>query len=250
MVESHPHSHRSEPKWKQYLSSVTLIKLLLIFLLVLVPNLIVKTPFYALLELVEIGCIYLIVLVIGRKAHILGYLLSSILTLIVVAQEWVRAFSGTYTTKIMLDNLSNIHALGPSLPRYIAVVVLISAISFLPIHIYWYPEILPRIGITFIVVAFFLSAVFMSHATALTSGAGLLNEYREAYSTAHALKLQQRQDRKKTLASLEQFNVADGINIGMSKPNVVVIFVEGMSQTIIDQGTSYIRRSDAELECL
>lgn len=217
-----------------YISGLTLIKIIVSMLLVVIPNVMFHNLGHGILEIIELIIIYFLVMIIGKSLRIVGYLLSSVLTLLVIAEEWVKLFSGTYATKVMLDNLANIRALGPSLPKYIAIVIFVVLVSFIPIKFKKYPRPLSRVILLVLSTVFFGGVYFTHRLTALGGVTNLLQEYRMAHKTAIALE-EERKNKKKVIKSFQKDTIKGGINIGKKKPNVIVIFAEGTSRTVIEQ---------------
>lgn len=217
-----------------YLSVVGWVKLGLTVGLILLPNLLLKTPAHLVLELLEFFLLGLGSLVFGRKLRVIGYLFQSLSTLIIVAQEWVRVFGGSYISKIMIDNLANIHALGPALPKYVAMVVVILVIAFLPLSVRHFPKPIFRISLVLLNSLFFTIVAVSGKTTAITSLENLFASYHAAAQTEKLLTTGTKA-KKQVLASFEQHQIKSGITIKTKRPNVIVIFAEGTSQTVIDQ---------------
>lgn len=217
-----------------YMSPLTLIKLIISIILVVLPNVIGKDPFHGVLEILELCIIYFGVLMMGKHLRIISYLLSSLLSLIVIAQEWVRLFAGNYTTKVMLDNVSNLHALGPSLPKYIALVVMVLIVAFLPISFKRYPKPLIRVAMVLLGGLFFVGVVKTARQSALTGTYSLIQEYEAAAKTAQKLA-EAEKNKQKTAKSFEKSTVKSGVNISTKNPNVIVIFAEGTSRKVIEE---------------
>jgi phosphoglycerol transferase MdoB-like AlkP superfamily enzyme len=212
----------------------TLIKFVISALLVIVPNVIGGDPFHAILELIELAVVYFCVLLLGRHLRFVGYVLSSLVSLVIIAQEWVRLFAGNYTSKVMLDNVANLHALGPSLPKYIALVILAVVIAFLPISFKRYPTIRIRLVLLLGSALFFVGVVTTGRQSALTGTYDLFLEYRAAAKTAQRLAAAE-QHKQQTMKKFEQHSIASGVNISTKKPNVIVIFAEGTSRKVIEE---------------
>lgn len=223
--------------FSKYLSRLTIIKLLIAIVLIVIPNVMTHTPMHGVLEILELVIVYFVVLMIGKRLSFIGYFISSIFTLLIIAQEWVKVFGGTYTTKVMLDNVANIHALGPALPKYITIVVIVVIISFLPIKIKRFPSVFQRLVLLAISAAFFAGVSVSHRFTAITSLTNLVEEYRAAARTARALE-EHRQNEAKVIASFKKNGVTGGIDTSLKKPNVIVIFAEGTSRTVIEQSAT------------
>ncbi|MFD1478528.1 sulfatase-like hydrolase/transferase [Lacticaseibacillus jixianensis] len=224
---------------RRYMSRFTAVKLLLTLVLVSMPNILFGTPKHALIAMGEIVVAYFIYIFMGRRLWILGYLISSLATFLVITQEWVRYFSGSYTTKIMLDNLANIKALGPALPRYILIVALVGIISFFPAKFNQYPKIPWRFVFLGLGTVFMWGLFYTGRRTAVTDSVSLVREYQEAAKTTRRLEAAQ-DNRAKIIRSFEKTSVPGGISLGKEKYNVIVVFAEGTSRrTIEETGAKY-----------
>ncbi len=224
-------------KMRQYASPVTYLKLLLTVLLLMTPNLLEGAPAHGILEVGELVALYIVVLAIGKHLRFLGWLVSSLLTFLIVAQEWVRLFSGTYTTKIMLDNLVNFSALGTSAPKYIALIVGAIVIALLPISFKRFPTAPWRVAGLLMVAVFFFGASHTGRKTAIMGTGDLVNEYQVAAETSRKIAANEKH-KQDIVDSFEKNSIKDGVQYKLKKPNVIVIFAEGTSQTVIDQTAS------------
>ncbi|WP_239061343.1 LTA synthase family protein [Lacticaseibacillus sp. 866-1] len=222
----------------KYVAPLTVLKVVISAILVALPGILAGNILAGLLEWGELLAAYFGVLVLGRHLRILGYLFSSLTTSLIVAQEWVHYFSGSYTTKLMLDNIVNVTALGPSLPKYIALFTAVLIISFLPVKIYRYPRAIWRGGLV-LIVAIFFGLVFVSRqVTALRGTLELARAYQQAAATsAHLAEISAKPGQ--TAKKFEKSSVAGGINVGVKNPNVIVIFAEGTSRKTIESTQSH-----------
>ncbi|WP_338217645.1 LTA synthase family protein [Lacticaseibacillus salsurivasis] len=217
-----------------YCTILTLCKIVISIALVVTPNLFAGTPMHAVLELGELFLVYGGVLVLGKHLRYFSYVLSSLLTLLIVSQEWVHLFSGSFVTKIMLDNVQNLKALGPALPKYITIVVLVVIVSFLPVHFLRYPS--PKFRITIIALGgLFGVAVHMTQRTTAIKATWIeYGVYRAAAKTAQKIAENERH-KASIIRSFEKSSVSGGIKIDVKHANVIVIFAEGTSHKTIDE---------------
>ncbi|SPC39256.1 LTA synthase family protein [Latilactobacillus fuchuensis] len=215
------------------LSLLTTIKVLLISLLVVIPNILNHTYSHLAAELVEIAIIILITQLPIKFFKYPAYLLSSLLFLIIVAQEWVRLLSGTFTTKTMFENINNIHALGPSLPKYVVLTVVAILLTFLPMRfgLLKHHRLFTAGSIVGVLVALTAIVMFKPN-TAIKASYALMQDYQKDYAIEHAMKSE---NHTKILKAFENKNIKSGINKkNLDNMNVIVIFAEGTSRKVLE----------------
>lgn len=214
------------------LNYLTLIKVLLLVMLVSIPNVLTHSYKHLIAELLEVSIILLITQLAPRFLKYLMYFLTSFIFLIIIAQEWVKLFSGTFTTKTMLENLNNIHALGPSLPKYIILSIVVLIIAFLPMRLNLFNQQLLLIAgsIGGIVVAL-LAILILKPNTSLIASYSLLKDYQKDYEIERAMTLT---NKPQVLKEFQKTHVKSGINKKLDNMNVIVIFAEGTSRKVLE----------------
>lgn len=113
-------------------------------------------------SLVEYFALYLLVQLLPLKWSVARYITSFISTLLFLINLGVVAFSGTFTTYIMWNNLENLSALGSSLLLYLFAIVLAVMISLLPIYSLRFNNIGKLVSFTFIVLIYIFMGIFGS----------------------------------------------------------------------------------------
>lgn len=222
-------SYRNIFEKKQF----TLLKYLLPLLLVLFVSLSSKTLLIFLVGLFELSIIVLFSNeLLKRNFKKTGYILNSLLLLIFNIQFFVKYFSGTFVTLIMLSNVESLNGLSGKFPIYIGGSLLVVVMSLLPIRY-----------INFKKSNRSLLALFLSLELAVTMLYG--NTYSQIFGVYNIL-LQYKDNIELKAAIKAQGDVAKefykvGVSSGRDdtpnlpkKPNVVVVFTEGLSQHIIE----------------
>lgn len=214
------------------LNIVTSLKMLLISIAVIIPNIVNHTYTHLVAEIIEIAIIFLISQLPIKFYKFPAYIVSSLLYLIIIAQEWVRLFSGTFTTKTMLENINNIHALGPSLPKYVFLAIIAILITFLPMRFGLLKKSWSLITGSIIGVLLALTAIIIFKPnTAIKASYALIEDYQKDYAIEHAMESE---DRIKVLKTFEKNKIDSGINKKLDNMNVIIIFAEGTSRKVLE----------------
>ncbi|MFD1466117.1 LTA synthase family protein [Lapidilactobacillus mulanensis] len=213
-------------------SWLTIIKFFLIGILIVIPNILNHTYYELALELFEVGIVISISQVPLKYFKYPAYLISSILFLIIIAQEWVKLFSGTFTTKTMLENINNVHALGPSLPKYVVLTIIVILIAFLPMRFNLLKKhsFLAMGSIVMSILAVIAIFIFKPN-TALAGTYALIKDYQKDYQIEQAMETT---NQAKILKAFKNKSVKDGIDANLDHMNVIIIFAEGTSRRVIE----------------
>ncbi|WP_336046137.1 LTA synthase family protein [Solibacillus ferritrahens] len=191
--------------------------------------------------------IFLITIITGwifKKRKIVAYIFNSLLTLMVLAQVISWLFSGGYISAIMIGNIAFVKALGDELPMYILGSAIIVFISFYPI---FFSGKKFRLGnsklvsaISLVILAFIIGLGLSKEPVEDSALSNLFHTGRqiaESKYKTYMLKRTREELIAKQLGVFEKRSVEDGSkkpsNLG-SKPNVIIIWTEGMSKELID----------------
>ncbi|MGT2910717.1 LTA synthase family protein [Streptococcus cameli] len=163
----------------------------------------------------------------------MAYFFNCVSLLLLNIQTLIMLFGGTYTTLVMVTNLESIEALSGKAATYIAGIVALLVFTFLPI------------------ARFKLKKISLNKLLSVTLGLELLlafifgNTFSPIFAL-YTLAEQSVQYQRKMEAIKNQPNLtADFLHSDVSsfinrpvelaeKPNIVLVFVEGLSQNIID----------------
>jgi phosphoglycerol transferase MdoB-like AlkP superfamily enzyme len=162
-----------------------------------------------------------------------GYLLSSLLYFVCLINIVSVAVTGDYITYIMWNNLANLQALGPSVKIVAAALVGAFIISFLPTRQGWlfqHQNIYNILSIS--IVLSYASALTLQESPLL----GWFTLYDSAVETQQTLSNFEidNNQRDNIYSEFEQSSIPGGYDSTLTKPNVIVIFAEGMSKEIFD----------------
>lgn len=188
----------------------------------------------------EVIIVFSITNSIIKKNIIVSYIFNVFFSLIILLQSFVLLFSGEYTTKIMIENLGSYRALGNTLYLYIGAILLALMIAFIPIKAMsaFDSKKISTIIFLIAILHFFSNALiyevtkneYSPIASLITTGRGLITEYKN-YNKYKNI------DFSEIEKEYLRMNVDDGIKKPETlseKPNVIVIFIEGMSAEIIN----------------
>lgn len=190
---------------------------------------------YLLIALSELTLIVLVSESVMQKNRTVGRFVNIVLCLVFNAQLYFLRFSGTFLSLIMVNNIGSISALGNRLPLYIICAIGTVAVSLLPITV-----IMEAIPIhRFLLIPISIELI-------LTCGGG----YRYSPICAYPNLLMQMFTQKSAIQSTRKMaesedkthlfykpSVSDYISKPddlQEQPNIVLIFTEGLSQSIID----------------
>ena len=187
---------------------------------------------YLLCGLIEISLIFCITDLIYKKNKIAAYFLDSILSFLYNFQIGILIFGSSFLSRIMLSNLSSIEDLIGRAFVYITAAVIVILISFLKFKENTYKTKIDKI----IIITF----IFIQ--TLMFSFIGI--EYSPLFSYISLIK--EEVTYQKTLKSIKDNNIEKNefykdvvedvlkANHGFEgKPNVILIFTEGLSQNIV-----------------
>lgn len=180
-----------------------------------------------------------------RKHPVIAWIVNGILTLLLLAQYATLYFGNSFVSPIMLSNLRSVRSLSGQAVQIIAAVIAVAAVSVLPVR--------SRHGFTLkkplaVLVSIVLIAAEAAGMLLFSPGCSPLYALAETSAIMiHSASLT-RDDVNRTeeqiAAELEKFH-RDGVEDHVAKPltisekpNIVLIFTEGLSQSIIDDPRS------------
>lgn len=185
--------------------------------------------------IIELTLIFIISNLLIKFNKILGNVLNSMLMLFYNIEQIVLFFSGSYVTLIMVTNIASIKALLGNFGIYLVFVIPTLLITFLPIR---KANIDYRIQLMIIATFLFLEIFIVTTNRVTDSNSPLINYFKIANEQIEQLKIiQKRRSGKNVTADFYNSRLDDSYSkpSKLSKrPNVVLIFTEGLSKEIID----------------
>ncbi|WP_165045878.1 LTA synthase family protein [Adlercreutzia sp. ZJ138] len=191
-------------------------------------------------SVVEAVAIFLLSALVWQHSQKAGWLVNSLLALLYSAQMAVLHFGGSYISVVMLSNVCFASSLsGNAVPYLIAAVVAVGA-SFLPVH---FPESLSRstrrviTGITLacsvvLVVAFSPVSPMLAWVNLGADAIALAEDERAVSDIAADDERRFQMSQRFKNDSVVDFREKDARLA--DRPNVVLIFMEGLSQHVIE----------------
>lgn len=188
---------------------------------------------YFLGSVMELACIFLFSDLIAKKHPRLGTVLNGILILLFTVQMFVLYFGSTYLTMIMLTNISSARDLGGRAFEYILAIVLVLVVSFLPIE---------SIGIRQTVLyRTFICVLILDLGFSMTFGSSYSPLYDYVSVGIQAKAQAEKEAYIRSQPDRTGKFYTDKIKSGTDKPaelgekpNVILIFTEGLSQTTVE----------------
>ncbi|MBM7642429.1 LTA synthase family protein [Streptococcus loxodontisalivarius] len=218
---------------KDYSSEIMMaLKFIFPFILVIMAAISMGQFAYFLVGIFELASILIITNIIYTRHEKWAYAFNCLALLVFNIQFFVLYYGGSFVTLVMLTNVDSLGALSGKLPLYIIGILVMLVMTFLPIMELEYPfEHAKMLSVVVI-----LDLIF-------TLFAG--NGYSAAFGVFDIFQ-QYAENRQMLQKIADQDNVAEtfyqaGIQSAIDKPanltqnpNVIVIFVEGLSQNVID----------------
>lgn len=180
--------------------------------------------------------LFIIVMIVNRLfklGKIVANFVKFVLLLLLNIQVFILLFSGTYTTSIMVTNLASIEALSGKATLYLTSTFLILFFSGMPTKEFDFDKKLSNYGVIFLVVLelTLLNLTQFSYSP-MYSLYGLSREILSQFETRH--RIANLETSKEDFYNTEVENFRDKPIEMVEKPNVILIFTEGLSQNIID----------------
>lgn len=184
-----------------------------------------------LMVLTECIFFFLLTTLISKRFRIVAYIFNVIFCLIVNVQFMVLFFSNSYISMNMITNLRSILALKGHWLKYSVFTLFVIIVSFLPV---FYVEVKGNLTrIIWVVLVFMFIVVFYSKSylySSLISFCKLETDY-----CNYVIKVNRLKKRKIEKNIFYKKGIDDYyINSFVEKPNIVLIFTEGLSENIIN----------------
>ena len=191
---------------------------------------------YIFLALIELSIIFVITNIFAHKR--IGNVINFVFMLLYNVQMTVLAFSNTYITLVMLTNFESIEMLAGKAWIYITAAVFVLIASFLPVRKITVPKKMQVIFLSsaFVVYAFLFSIIGSAYSP-MSGYIQLASQQYNAVKLSHEIE--------QMLANLENAEYISEFyneeienhyskNAGLpQKPNIILIFTEGLSQNVI-----------------
>jgi phosphoglycerol transferase MdoB-like AlkP superfamily enzyme len=187
----------------------------------------------------ELAAIYLMtqVLLSGKLIwNVVVWLISGLLFFLEFMQLGSYAFAGNYVTYLMLNNLTNLSALGPMLKVYVPLTVLGAVVAFWPVYRL---DAFSKKSVRVVAVvgsAFYLTVNVSDFAdqSPLNQTVVLAEDYREIKRKEAELQAKDAAEVAEILSEFESDAVEDGFVGASAGYNVIVVFQEGFSMQLLD----------------
>lgn len=239
--------YKTSKNYVKFKSTLTVIKLFLMVLIILISLIVNKWNFHQFFYFVfEIIAIYLFSQLFNVKGlKTIGKLVTSFLYFLSLVNVISVAVTGDFITNIMWNNIVNISALGNNVIKIILAIVFLVFLVIFPQRndlIFNRAETSGKLRKLFYRLIMVLglisySFIFVYHQTPLL---GWLKLYQSIQTNQKTLKSYQisKNEKNKLYLSYEKSGVL-GAYIGkIKKPNLIVIFTEGLSNEVIDGNNS------------
>lgn len=191
--------------------------------------------------LVEVLLLFAVSNLLLQKHKVLGYIANCIFSFVFLLQQGLLFFSGEYFTQLMFENLGLVDNLGDMLFVYTGSAVVLLLIAMIPIKYEAIPYLnLKKLTIFLIPYLLVLLLIFSNSGVLLSPFFGFgktvkniisanISRYRYGISS---------EDRELYFAEFYRDSI-ERSNVVMEKkipenPNVILIFVEGLSMNVID----------------
>ena len=214
------------------LNNFTNIKYLFACVIPIMNTIQYKQINYLYFALAELILIYIFTNIISSKYKKIGYLFNGFIILLFVINEFILYFGTTYLSYIMVSNMDSLDLILNKAYVYVPAVITAIVISFLPIK---YKKIENRGLIT--LSSIFIYVLLLSNYTyiysPLSSYLGLARNIYDNVKMQKLIKEYQKTDYKsefynKNISNYIKYNNKMGKN-----PNIILIFVEGLSERVV-----------------
>lgn len=211
---------------KNYVKNI--VKYLFSIVLIVLSFITTKNVRFIIVGILELMLILSISNVLVNKNKVIGRIINDVFLLLFNIQMIVLYFSNTFIQTVMLSNLSSLDALSGKLLEYSFGVICVIIFSFIPVEAYK-----NNINL-FIPIGAYLISLFLC---------GINYSPSISYVTLIRQKIAINKMQQKVLGLNEEASEFYNDEIGnyidkdenlSSKPNVILIFTEGLSQNIVD----------------
>ncbi len=187
--------------------------------------------------LLELGAIAFLSDSLVRKNRYIGQIVNDILIILFNIQCGFLYYSGTYVTTVMLENTDSIEALSGRAGAYGVLIALVAVFTLLPVHPFRLKHISPSGLLSlFLCGELIVTMAFGPGFSPLYSAADLYSSVKKNQEMMEELAAETTDEENVTLdfyrEGLENFYSKPAVL--EEKPNVLLIFTEGLSQNVID----------------
>ena len=218
------------------MKKLTLTKWGFLLLIIIFVGVHLHSPLLSMRVGVEILFILSLSQLLGKQfpnkiAFWIKYVLSSFLLLFSLVNAIIYAFSGTYLTVLMTSNLTNIGDLGGNLVLYSTAAIFVLFAAFLPMRYDLFTIKAQGIFLAFTGL-YFISL----NATVLTTPLFGYVSYFQSLHRLNSINIVNTSSntKNKIQGKFAHTSIASGITTYLDKPNVIVIFTEGLSQEVLN----------------
>ncbi|MBF0778588.1 arylsulfatase [Streptococcus cuniculi] len=211
----------------------TILKYSFTALIILYSHQIHQNNIYIFVSLLELSAIFLVSNHLLRINKWLGVFLNSLALLLLNTQILMMIFGGSYLTLVMLTNLESIESLSGKLELYLTGVGALLFFSILPIR---------RFKLPYVNFNKLLSMVLLSELVITLMQGSMYSPFFALYqlgldAQSYQRQLEEIENQPNVTSEFYHSHIDSAIARPESlkeKPNIVLVFVEGLSQNIID----------------
>lgn len=190
-------------------------------------------------SIIELMFIFIVCDRFAQHNKSFGYWLNVVLLFVFFAQVLVYYFTGEFISKLMLENVDMVSNLGDSLKRYVFAIVVLLLVLFMPLRGL---EILREKGAFVQILVLYIGSLLVANfyspeipTSPMRATTNLLTLYAKSVYTGQTLK---ETEKEQVLAYFHKEKI-EGTDFKLSgqmpeKPNVVLIFTEGLSAEVLD----------------
>jgi len=219
---------------------VTIAKYLFVLIITFVAYGTVNDPISLAMAIIEIGICFLLCNEIAAYKRILASIISSVILLLISIQQLLLIFSNTFVTLVMLTNLDSLEDISGKGSVYIAAAIAMVIFVLLPQnHIKIpMPDILDYVGGSRSIIGIFcvweilLLVMNGAGSSPLFAYADLAFEQAEVMAAEDEIKSQPNTTLEFYRPDITSYREKPERLV--AKPNVVLIFTEGLSQNIVN----------------
>ena len=237
MTDSRRKRNKKSVKKYSKLTRITIFKMLVMSIITLIPVFMGGFHPSKIAALVEIFIIFTLGQLITKKIKYVTYFISSTLYLISMVNTAFAIFSGSYVTLIMWNNITNLSALGDSLPLYTVLALLVIILAFLPTVLgLWakeklWPKLVVGAGLILLELVMVASPKIN---TPLESTKQLIVDIKDFNANVEKLKNKNPKKVARIYNEFKRSSVDNGIDTNKKNLNVILILAEGFPDKVLD----------------
>ncbi len=227
-------NEEDKPKKKFNIGKCHLIKLFFSIIITIIAAVCLKEYSYIACGIAEIGIIFIITDFINKKHHRIAYAFNSVFNLLYNFEVGLLFFSSSFISRIMITNLNSIEDLAGKGVIYIIAAIIVIIISFLKINkesLNIDLKIKSLILVLFIIIEI-LSFILLGNRYSPFYGYISLIDEEIRYNNLKKMINQSDVD-KDFFYKDDVSNYIDAKHNLGEKPNIILIFTEGLSQNVI-----------------